>query len=80
MPCKKSNILTGRALTHIIGEVMLTGFELLNGHIMYILLQNGQSVTSAIKVVRNSLNVEDVLSLISSAKCSGKIQKYADIH
>ena len=47
---------------------------------MYILLQNGQSVTSAIKVVRNLLNVEDVLSLIFNAKCSGKIQKYADIY
>ena len=32
---------------------------------MYILLQNGQSVTSAIKVVRNLHNVEDVLSLKS---------------
>ena len=47
---------------------------------MYILLQNGQSVISAIKIVRNLLNVEDVLSLISSAKCSGKIQKYAEIY
>ena len=34
---------------------------------MYIMLQNSQSVTSAIKVVRDLLNVEDVLSLISSA-------------
>ena len=62
---------TGRAPTNITGEysidfeVMPTGFELLNGHIMYILLQNGQSVTSATKVVRNLLNVEDVLSLKS---------------
>ena len=44
---------------------MPTGFELLNGHIMYIMLKNGQSITSAIKVVRNVLNVEDVLSLKS---------------
>ena len=71
MPHKKSHILTGRSQTHIIGEycidfeVMLTGFECLNGHIMYILLQNGQGVTSAIKVVRNLHNVEDVLSLKS---------------
>ena len=53
MPRKKWHILTGRSQTHIIGEysidfeVMPTGFELLNGHSMYILLQNGQSVTSA---------------------------------
>ena len=52
MPRKKSHILTGMSQTHIIGEysiyfeVMPTGFELLNGNIM---LQNGQSVTSAIK-------------------------------
>ena len=58
MPRKKSHILTGRSQTHIIGEysidfeVMPTGFELLNGHSIYILLQNGQSVTSAIKVVK----------------------------
>ena len=68
MPRKMSHILTGRSHTHIIGEysidfeVMPTGFELLNGHIMYILLQNGQSVTSAIKVFRNFHNVEDCLS------------------
>ena len=30
---------------------------------MYILLQNDQSVTAATKVVRNLLNIEDVLSL-----------------
>ena len=71
MPRKKSHILTGRSQTHIIGEysidleVMPTRFEPLNGHIMYILLQNGQSVTSAIKVVRNLHNVEDGLSLKS---------------
>ena len=53
---------------------MPTGFELLNGHIMYILLQDGQSLTSAMKVDRNVLNVEDVLFIISSAKYSGKIQ------
>ena len=56
---------------------MPTEFEISNGHIMYILLQN---VTSATKVVRNLLNVEDILSLISSAKCSGKIQEYAEIY
>ena len=37
----------------------------LNGNIMYILLQDGQNVTSAIKVVRHLHNVEDVLSLKS---------------
>ena len=58
---------------------MLTGCEFLNGHIMYILLQYGQSVTSAIKVVINLLNVKGV-SQISSARCSGKIQKYDEIY
>ena len=61
IPRKKSHILMGRAQTHIIGEygiyfeVMPTEFERLNEHIMYILLQNCQSVTSAIKVVRHLL-------------------------
>ena len=86
MPPKKSHILTGRTQTHIIGEysidfeVIPTGFELLNGHIMYIMLQNGQSVTSAIKVVRNLQCRGCLVSQISSAKCSGKIQKYAEMY
>ena len=48
MPRKESRILTDRSQTHIIGEysidfeVMTTGFYVLNRHIMYILLQNGQ--------------------------------------
>ena len=49
---------------------------------MYILLQNDQSVTAATKVVRNLPNIEDVLSLRYPVliKCSGKIQKYAEIY
>ena len=71
MPRKTSHCPTGRGPTYIIGEfsidfeVMPNEFELLNGHIMYFMLQNHWSIISTMKVIGNLLNVGDVSPLQS---------------